>query len=84
MSSKVIWLEPEHFEGAKEISDQDLGETSQWKNYLNALALFGFEQWLRERVLDIKINRDNFRIFQANSTHVLDVVYNLSLGEFNV
>jgi hypothetical protein len=84
MSSKVIWLEPEHFEGAKEISDQDLGETRQWKNYLNALALFGFEQWLRERISDIQINRDNYWIFQSDSTHVLDVVYNLSLGEFKL
>jgi hypothetical protein len=84
MSSKVIWLEPEHFEGAKEISGQDLGETRQWKSYLNALALFGFEQWLRERVPDIKINRDNFRIFQSESIHVTDVGCNLSLGEFKL
>ncbi len=84
MSSKVIWLEPEYFEGAKEISDQDLGETRQWKNYLNALALFGFEQWLRERIPDIQINRDNCWIFQSDSTHVLDVVYNLSIGEFKL
>lgn len=84
MSSKIICLEPEHFEVAKEVSDQylDLGETCQWKNYLNALALFCFEQWLRERVLNIKIHRHDCRIEISDSTHVVDVVCYLSLGEF--
>ncbi len=84
LSPKVIWLEPEHFESAQEISDRNLSETSQWKIYLNALALLGFEQWLRERIPHIKINRDNCSIFQSDLLNVIDVVSNLSLGEFNL
>lgn len=84
MSPKVTWLEPEHFEEAKEISAQGLGEARQWKNYLNALGLFGFEQWLRERIPDIKINLDNWWVSQANSANVIDSVSHLTLGEFNL
>lgn len=84
LSPEVIYLEPEHFDSAKEISDQNLNEAHQWKIYLNALALLGFEEWLRERVPDIKINRDNCSIFQPNSTNVNDDVCHLSLGEFNL
>lgn len=84
LSPEVIYLEPEHFDLAKEISDQNLNETHQWKIYLNGLALLGFEEWLRERVPDIKINRDNCLIFQTNSTNVIDDVYHFNLGEFNL
>ncbi|NEU73399.1 DUF1822 family protein [Hassallia byssoidea VB512170] len=84
LSPKLIWLEPEHFESAKEISDRNLSETHQWKIYLNALALLGFEEWLRERIPDVKINRDNCSIFKSDSANVIDVVYNLSLGGFNL
>ncbi|WP_407890107.1 DUF1822 family protein [Scytonema sp. NUACC26] len=84
MSPKVIWLEPEHFELAKEISDRNLSETYQWTIYLNALALLGFEEWLRERIPDVKINRDNYSIFSSDSTHAIDVVYHLSLSGFKL
>ena len=67
LSPEVIYLEIEHFESAKEISDQNLNEAHQWQIYLNALALLGFEKWLRERVPDIKISRDNCSIFQPDN-----------------
>jgi hypothetical protein len=84
LSPEVIYLETEHFESAKEISDQNLNEAHQWKIYLNALALLGFEQWLRERVPDIKINRDNCSIFQPDSTNANNDVCYLKLGEFHL
>lgn len=82
LSPEVIYLETEHFESAKEISDQNLNEAHQWKIYLNALALLGFEKWLRERVPDIKINRHNCSI--SDNTNVIDNVCHLSLGEFHL
>ncbi|MBD0360467.1 MAG: DUF1822 family protein, partial [Nitrososphaeraceae archaeon] len=84
MSPQVIWLEPEHFESAKEISDRNLSETRQWTIYLNALALIGFEQWLKERIPNIKINRHKCSIFQSDSANVTDVVCYLSVGEFHL
>lgn len=83
---KVIWLEAEHFEFAQAISNQYSGEVHRWKVYLNALALIGFEQWLKERIPDnnIIINRDNCSILKADNYHVIDVVFNLKLGEFSL
>ena len=46
---EVIWLEPEHFEQATEISSQVKSEALRWSTYLNALALLGFEEWLQEK-----------------------------------
>ncbi|KYC42467.1 hypothetical protein WA1_21115 [Scytonema hofmannii PCC 7110] len=81
---EVIYLETEHFESAKEISDQNLNEAHQWKIYLNALALLGFEKWLRERIPDIKINRDNYSIFQPDSISAIADLGYLSLGDFHL
>jgi hypothetical protein len=84
LSPKVIWLEPEHFDLAKEISNQNLSEAYQWAVYLNALALLGFEEWLRERIPDVKIHRDNCSIFSSDSDRAIDVIYHLSLGGFKL
>ncbi len=84
LSTKVIWLESEHFEKAKEISNRNLSETNQWTIYLNALALLGFEEWLRERIPDVKINRDNCSIFESDSANPMNLVWNLSVGGFSL
>jgi Protein of unknown function (DUF1822) len=62
---ETIWLEPEQLEHAKAISDRsntDLrdratAEAQQWQRYLNALALLGLEQWLRDRLPEQAIVR---------------------------
>ncbi|MEH2179033.1 DUF1822 family protein [Nostoc sp.] len=70
--SEVIWLEAEHLDWARHISQQVIGELHQWQTYLNALALLGFEQWLREHIPEIG-NRD---------FNLIEPVANLKLGEF--
>ena len=45
-----IWLEPEDFDRAKNISKQVNHESSQWQIYLNTLALSALEKWLKERM----------------------------------
>lgn len=45
-----IWLEPEHFEQAKEVSDRTSGEPQQWQTYLNTLATLAFESWLTKQL----------------------------------
>jgi hypothetical protein len=69
-----IWLESEHFEEAKKISDGHSRSVSQrrppgsdrvnheadkWQTYLNALALLGFEEWLSTRITQQPIKRDS-------------------------
>lgn len=69
---ETIWLEPEYFDWARDISQQAMSELHQWQTYLNALALFGFEEWLKEHNPAI-VNRD---------IHIIETVANLKLGEF--
>ena len=46
---EVIWLEPEHFEQATQMSSPVKSEALRWSTYLKALALFAFEEWLQEK-----------------------------------
>jgi Protein of unknown function (DUF1822) len=83
-----IWLESEHFQEAKKISDGHSrsvsdrrpaksdrvnDEADKWQSYLNALALLGFEEWLSKRINQQPINRDFNNIETASY---------LKVGEF--
>lgn len=57
LSPEMIWLEPEQIAQAKALSERPITETQQWQSYLNALALLGFEQWLRQRLPELAITR---------------------------
>lgn len=70
---EVIWLEPEHFQQATEISRQVNGEARQWQTYLNTLALCALEEWFRERIPDQPINRE---------PNVIESICQLKVGEF--
>ena len=72
MLPEVIWLEPEHFEQATEISSQVRSEASQWSTYLNTLALSGFKEWLEERIPDKQVNRE---------PNVIESICHLKVGE---
>lgn len=69
LKPKIAWLEPEHYEIAKNISQNINQENNQWKVYLNQLALLGFEEWLQEQLPDIKVKQTEI---------------NLQVGEFKV
>jgi hypothetical protein len=72
---KVIYLEPEHFELSREMSDKVTDEAQHWQTYLNGLALLGLEEWLRERIPDKPVNRD---------TNGSEAVGYLKVGEFKL
>lgn len=87
---KVIYLEPEHFEFSREISDKVTDEVHRWQTYLNGLALIGLEEWLRERIPNKPVNRDmneseavgylnvgEFKLCPLATEHLLDEVVNL-------
>lgn len=72
---EVIWLEPEHFQQAKEMSNQVKSEAQQWQTYLNALAISGFEEWLREKISDQTINPE---------PNLIETICQLKVGEFKL
>lgn len=70
---ELIWLEPEHFDLARNFSQQVIGEFQQWQTYLNVLAALGFSQWLHEHLPEQIINQDN---------QIIDNFNYIQLGEF--
>ena len=70
-----IWLEPEDFNRAKNISGQMSHESNQWQIYLNILALFALEKWVKERISERSINR---------SDRLLGNTGMLNIGDFKV
>lgn len=70
-----IWLEPEDFDRAKDISKRVSPESNQWQIYLNNLALFALEKWLKERMPEQSI---------STSDRVIENTARLDLGEFKV
>ncbi len=70
---EVIWMEPEYFEMAKQISDRVKSESRQWQTYLSALAVQSFEQWLSDRLPNQRVERAE-----------IGTVSYLKIGEFKL
>jgi len=70
---ELIWLEPEQFDIARNLSQQVIGELQQWQAYLNVLATLGFSQWLNQYIPEQSINQAN----QINHTF-----NHIQLGKF--
>ncbi|HEY9603515.1 MAG TPA: DUF1822 family protein [Allocoleopsis sp.] len=81
---EVVWLEPEHFDRASQISDRVTGEIHQWQCYLNVLALLGFVQWLGERVSDLTIDWHHCSVLQPQYANLIEAVCHLKVSEFNL
>ncbi|GAB4205174.1 MAG: hypothetical protein Fur006_61000 [Coleofasciculaceae cyanobacterium] len=79
-----IWLEPEHFEQASQLSNQVSGEAHQWQTYVNMLALLGFLEWLNERVGDLPVDREQCSVLQPKYANFIAAVCNLKICEFNL
>lgn len=54
---ETLWLEPEHYEQAREISNLLNPEEHQWQTYLNTLALLTLAAWLKERLPHHPVHR---------------------------
>lgn len=77
-------LEPEHLDQALTIS-QDVKRTSrQWSCYIQALALFGFQDWLQRREPELVVGSKACSTRQPAYANVIDAVCNLQVGEFRV
>ncbi|MEA5593194.1 DUF1822 family protein [Rivularia sp. UHCC 0363] len=68
---ETVWLEPEHFSLANQISSLEMTNTADsWQTYLNTLALLALEVWLGERLPDKVILRDTNSIATAGNLKV--------------
>ncbi|MDX2230235.1 MAG: DUF1822 family protein [Leptolyngbyaceae cyanobacterium bins.349] len=72
---EFIWLESEHIEQAKAMSNSATSEAQQWQSYLKALALLGFEQWLKDRLPEHSITRPASPLSQGLSQPFESVGY---------
>lgn len=84
LPTSAIILSPDEINQAVELSSQINNSTHQWQTYLNALALFAFEQWLEERDDSLTINREKCTVLQPAIANAISTVSNLQVGEFKL
>lgn len=84
---ETIALSPEQIDQAVQLS-QNVPEIQQWQTYLNALALFGVEEWLTGWASDLVLNDADCSLFQSqvqSQTHdLMNAVCNLQVGQFKL
>lgn len=84
LAVEAIAIESAQIDCAIQISGLVPDQNKQWLTYLNALALFVFEQWLDERAEELSIITDNCSILQPQYANAIEAVCNLRVGEFNL
>ncbi|HIK17853.1 MAG TPA: DUF1822 family protein [Leptolyngbyaceae cyanobacterium M33_DOE_097] len=84
LQEAVVYLEPECFEYAVQVSQQAATEAHQWRSYLNSLALCGFLHWLKEQVPDLSADTTLCTLLQPQYASVLDAVCHLRVGDFTL
>ena len=66
LSLEAIEIEPEDFQEASAISNKITDEALRWQTYQNALALIGFERWLKQRKPELQVDKSQCSIFSHN------------------
>lgn len=69
---------------AVQLSQPIVHEARQWQTYLNALALFGFEQWLKERTPELSCNREQSSVFHPTVANAIASVCHLEVNGFKL
>lgn len=82
--SEIIDLEPEQTEQALKMSQEVRNASRQWQVYVQALALFAFEEWLHKRGPRISIIKEESSVLQPQYANAINAVCNLSVGKFKV
>ena len=81
---EAIALSPAAINEAVKLSAQLPNAQRQWQTYLNALALFGFQEWLAERDSLIKINPEKSSLFKPAIANVIEPVIDLKINNFKL
>jgi Protein of unknown function (DUF1822) len=76
-SIDTIALTPEQIMQAAQMANSLSELEQQWINYLNNLALIGFESWLSQRMPEIILNQDN-------NTSISNAICQLEIGDFKI
>ncbi len=83
-TGEIIPLEPHYYTQAIEISDRVPTKARQWQTYLNMLGLSAFEEWLKERAFDIRVDKTQCSVLQPQYANVFEAVCNLKVGKFKL
>ncbi|GAX37348.1 DUF1822 family protein [Nodularia sp. NIES-3585] len=84
LSPAAVHLSSEQVIQAVELSNQIFNVSRKWQTYINGLALFAFEEWLKERADTINVQREKCTVLQPALANAIPVVANLQVGEFKV
>ncbi|MCL6435671.1 MAG: DUF1822 family protein [Leptolyngbyaceae cyanobacterium HOT.MB2.61] len=83
LPEEAITLEPSHLIQAANLSSQ-VNPERQWQVYLNALALFSFEQWLQRRSGVFTLNYEHCSLMQPSYAEAIPAVCNLEVNQFRL
>ncbi len=83
-SPDSVTLSDDQFEQAVQLSQAVYDEPKQWQTYLNALGLFGFENWLNERDSDLTLDKNRCSLYQAELAQGIEAVCHLQVNQFKV
>ena len=76
-NQETFWLEEQHFQIAKHLSDTINNSEERWQNYLNSLAFLGVKESLQQRKPELEINRQK-------QSSIGNAICNLTLGKFKL
>jgi hypothetical protein len=76
-SVDTITLTPEQITQAARLADSLSELEKKWTNYLNNLALIGFQSWLNQRMPEIAFN-------SSNNSIISNAIYQLEIGGFKI
>lgn len=79
-----VSLTSAHLQQAAQLSASVAHVDQQWRVYLHALALLGFEQWLEERAPELPIRSDRVSLLQPYLPALMAAVCNLQVGDFHL
>lgn len=77
-------LLPEHFQQAARLSKSIHLSQQRWQVYLCALAVLGFEQWLKERAPDLRFQQRSASIWQPAYANLIAAACNIQVGSFKL
>ncbi len=79
-----ILLEPKDIDRAIELSQRVRDEGKRWQTYLSAIALIGFEHWIRQEAPEISFNQNRCMILEPASASTPTAVCNLVVNGFKI
>jgi hypothetical protein len=80
----TVEILPTQINQALSLSQNSLDSSQQWQVYLNALGVFGLENWLEENSSDFTLNTENCSLYQPELNLASEAVLQLQINQFKV